>query len=186
MRLALVLVVLAACGKQVNPDFCAAHPADDRCMAADMQVDAGTDARADAIQSACPTAYSGDYRIVDTPAEWVAAEADCADDGATTHLVVISTQAELDALAQYVDRDRYVGHTDRITDDTWLPVTGEPGTLAGIADLTQPPWGAGEPNEGGDVAVLAAIDTLLHDRIGTELHAYICECDAYAEQASNF
>jgi hypothetical protein len=124
---------------------------------------------------------------VDAPASWPDAEADCADDGPTTHLVVISSEAEVTTLAPYVDRDRYVGHTDQITDGTWLGVTDEQ-PLASIGALAQPPWGAGEPNEGssGNVAALAMVDALLHDRNGSELQAYICECDAFAENRSHF
>jgi len=199
VRLALLLLVLTACGKQLNPDFCAAHPSDDRCTRAevDARVETTIDASGalDALASACPTTYvvqlsgqSSRYRVVDTANSWKNAEADCADDSMTSHLLVVSSAAELAAVAVHVDRDRYVGHSDKLADGAWRRVTDEPDTYPALAALSEPPWGAGEPNEGtsGDVAALAAADQLLHDRDGSEVQAYICECDAYAEDGTHF
>lgn len=44
VRLALVLTLLGACGKELNPDFCAAHRDDERCTASDARSsDTGSD-----------------------------------------------------------------------------------------------------------------------------------------------
>lgn len=192
MRSAVLLAVvslLPACGKEVNPRFCRDHPEDVRCVDA-LPVDATSSADS---ALACPAGYShtasgqsSRYRIVDEVDDWQSAAADCANDGPTTHLAVMSSNAEVQALSSVIDRFRFVGHTDRRTAGTFAAVTDEPNVYPELVMGTSPPWASGEPSDSGSCA---GVSTALafHDRdCSNEDQAYICECDAYADDPDNY
>lgn len=194
MRLALV-VVLAGCGKELNGDFCDAHPADDRCLGgatADVQL-------VDMMmqQQSCPSTYDvtlagspSKYRLVDTTTVlWPDAEDDCEDDGTNTHLIVLNSDEERQALAPYATIERHVGYSDAVDEDVWIPVTDDPNVYAGIGSLSVPPWLSGEPNDGTNGNCMIITTSLaLRDRICTEPQpvGYICECDNYVANPANF
>ncbi len=197
MRLALPVVVLAgvSCGKQVNPDFCDAHPADDLCLGgtgADVQPPPS-----DMQLPSCPSSYSvtlansaSKYRVVDTTSVlWRDAEADCEDDGTNTHLIVINNDGERQALAPYNSVERHVGYSDANAENVWIPVTDDPNVYADLVALSVPPWLSGEPNEGTNGSCLIITTNLeFRDRICNEAQpvGYICECDGYAANPANF
>lgn len=198
----MLVVAAGGCGKQLNPDFCDAHPADDRCLggtgADGATKDAGDDATTiDAAPiEGCPVSYdltvtgsTSRYRKVDTTASWASAAMDCGDDLATgpyTHLVVLSNPAERTALDALFDRERHVGHSDIQTEDVWLPITVEPNVYPEIQSRQAPPWAGGEPNDSGNCAVMDA-NLELRDRDCTnEAQAYLCECDAYTHDLDQF
>lgn len=192
VRLAIAVVLVAAgCGKELNADFCASYPEDERCRGA--APDAARDAPADTLALACPMTYdvtltgsTSKYRLVDTTSDWPAAEADCADDGATTHLVVLGNDAERQALQPHMDRDRHVGHSDAMTEMTWAAVTDEAVDYPALVAETSPPWASGEPDGSGDCMVLTAGLELRDRDCASAVHASVCECDIYPEDPSNF
>ena len=196
VRLGLAAVFLAGlgCGKQLNPDFCDAHPSDDRCLGGTVDV-RGDSMPLDAL-TGCPLDYtvtltgsSSVYRVVDTSVLWPAAQTDCGGDGATTHLIVINNNTERQALAPHVANfERHVGYTDEVNEGTWIPVTDDPAIYADLASFAQPPWNGGEPNQGTSGNCMAiSNDLTLRDRTcDSEPAGYICECDAYAPDPANF
>jgi hypothetical protein len=141
----------------------------------------------------CPSSYndaivgSSRYRTVNGANDWNSAVSDCANDGATTHLAVLSSDVERLALAGVMDRPRFVGISDKVTEGTWLPVTDEDvsGYAALYVDENMPPWGSGEPDNSGDCVMMLA-DFSLEDRdCVNDDQAYLCECDAYPDDPAN-
>lgn len=198
----LLVVGGGGCGKQLNPDFCDAHPADELCLGgtgADAARDSGPgdDGLADAaLVEGCPTNYdltvagsTSRYRSVNTTVNWVAAAMDCGDDQTTgpyTHLVVVSSSAERQGLAASFDRDRHIGHTDIQIEDTWQPITVEPNVYPEIQSRQVPPWADGEPNNSGDCALMDA-SLMIRDRdCSNDVQAYLCECDIYEHDLDQF
>jgi hypothetical protein len=177
------------CGKQLNADFCDAHPEDDRCLG-------GTGDGSTVDASACPSTYAvtfagtaSRYRIIDDEISWSAAQTDCGDDGTTTHLIVLNGDAERQALAPHTTSlERHVGYSDKVTEGTWIPVTDDPAIYAALVALDRPPWNSGEPNEGTSGNCLAISNGLvLHDRsCDGQPAAYVCECDSFAPNPANF
>jgi Lectin C-type domain len=201
VRLALPVVFLAGigCGKQLNADFCDAHPADDRCLGgtvADVQQPINDVAFGDVLDG-CPSGYdvtltssSSKYRMVDiTSVLWHDAEADCEDDGTNTHLIVINNNAERLALGAYNSVERHVGYSDANAEGVWIPITDDPNIYTDLAALQAPPWLAGEPNEGTAGSCMIIMTSLdLRDRICSEAQpvGYACECDGYPANPANF
>jgi hypothetical protein len=196
---ASVAFSLAGCRKQLNPEFCDAHPSDDRCRSMlDSAVDAAV-TTADALADAglvCPTDYvaigaePSRYRVEDSINDWRSAATRCAADGtglgANTHLVVLTTSGERAALAPIMDRERWVGHSDQITEGMYIPVTDEPSGYPALAALMSPPWSPTEPNGTGDCAVMSATLLLLDRDCTNEDQAYVCECDLYPDDPDNY
>jgi hypothetical protein len=191
------VVVVVGCGEQLNPDFCARHPDDDRCEQSMSSVDASISGDvADVLgidAPTCPAPYGitvtgsmSKYRVVTTPASWPAAAADCADDGANTHLVVLSDSAERVALLPHFDPFRYIGHTDRLVEGTFRAVTDEPDGYPALTTTQQPPWAGGEPAGRGDCAALVQANGELYDADCATAVTYVCECDAYANDPTNY
>lgn len=118
------------------------------------------------------TQAPGLYRSVATGTSWTAAEADCADDVAgATHLVVLSSQAEVTYMATQLG---WVGLDDRAAEGTFVTVTGETGDVR--------PWASGQPDNGGgneDCAQMKNGGQLDDDQCGNS-HRYVCECDGKA------
>lgn len=192
VRRALPVLLLASmgCGKELNADFCDAHPADDRCLGttADVPLD---------MSASCPSSYdvtlansASKYRVVDTTTVlWPDAEADCEDDGTNTHLIVINNDGERQALAAHNSIDRHVGYSDSNTEGVWIPVTDDPNVYADLVSLAAPPWMAGEPNEGaGGSCLIITANLEFRDRVCTDPNpvGYICECDGYPANPANF
>jgi hypothetical protein len=112
-------------------------------------VDAGVDAPPpppDAAAPTCPGGYvavdglASRYRVVTSQyRRWTGAEADCEDDGAGTHLVVLDSAAELALLDARLGED-VLGRRER---------PGQRGHLAhrhrAVPALL--PWNSGEPND---------------------------------------
>lgn len=115
-----------------------------------------------------PTA-GGYYRPGAGTASWTNAELDCANDVAgATHLIVLSTTAEVSYMASQLG---WIGLSDRITEGTFVTITGETGD--------QRPWASGQPDNGGGNENCAQMKTggqLDDDQCGNA-HKYVCECD---------
>lgn len=184
-NLALFVVCVGGAG-------CGFDPAGEK---ADTLVDArAVDARIDADVAACPSSYvtlaSGRYRYVATPATWVDALADCADDLDSasllhTHLAVFATDEERSQLrATYEEGFVWIGLSDRVATFNWLWVTGEDtGAYPPPSGL---PWKEGQPTNGDggrQDCVVMETSGFWDDRICDDgTHAYVCECDAYAQE----
>jgi hypothetical protein len=112
------------------------------------------------------------YRAVATGATWLAAEAACAADvPGATHLVVLSSTAEVDFIKA---RLGWVGLSDRATEDTFVNVTLEPMDLR--------PFLNGQPDDGNNSedCVQMKAGGLDDDQCGNS-HIYVCECDGRPE-----
>ena len=141
-------------------------------------IDAGVDAPPpppDAAAPTCPGGYvavdglASRYRVVTSQyRRWTGAEADCEDDGAGTHLVVLDSAAELALLDARLGETFWVGVSDRVNEGTWRTVTGVPALL---------PWNSGEPNDilGEDCGEIAGGG--LNDLDCGAFRRYVCECD---------
>jgi hypothetical protein len=145
------------------------------------QMDAPSDADLAAILAMnCPPAGytlapgpNGYYRTVTTGTSWTNAKAACAADvPGSTHLVVLSTAAEVSYVATQVTGTQvaWIGLSDIATEGQFATVTGETGD--------QRPWSAGEPNNAGGEDCAAARSTAqLDDRPCGTGYRYVCECD---------
>lgn len=140
----------------------------------DAAVDAMIDADPFAVtrQQCLAAGYTQDagglHRAVMTNASWLNAAADCANDVAgASHLVVLSSQAEVDYVKT---RLGWVGLSDRATEGQWVNVTGEPNDLR--------PWDSGQPDNGGgnENCAQMKVGGLDDDQCGNG-HRYVCECD---------
>lgn len=114
------------------------------------------------------------YRIAAGAKAWVDAETECAADvPGATHLVVLSSQAEVD----YVKATRlgWVGLSDRATEGTFVNVTAEPNDVR--------PFASGQPDNGGgsEDCVQLKAGGLDDDQCGNG-HAFLCECDGRPAQ----
>jgi hypothetical protein len=172
--------------------FCGAGdaaPPSDGASPPDGASDAlGADGPPAADALACPPGYVAGptgsfYRFTDDERTWPDAEADCEDDGPTSHLVVPDSQAENDWLRanESMDVKIWIGITDRVAEGTFLRVTGgAPGFTA---------W-SGTPDS-PDCAVIWRNDDL--GRWHTEgcedagfPQLVLCECDGRAADPSAF
>lgn len=156
----------------------------------DMQPDAAWDAaladariELDASDATCPASYTplgslpSKYRSVTNPREWVQAQQDCENDGTGTHLAVVNSQAEHDAIDAITGASGiWFGLNDRITEGKPLWVTGSMPTFtvpAGVnntnaydcAGMIDGEWGWGE-----------CITPI----------AYVCECDGIPADPSAY
>jgi hypothetical protein len=110
----------------------------------------------------------GYYRVVTTSAQWPTAQANCkADVAGATHLIVLSTQAEVTFMATKLG---WVGLLDNAT-NVFVTVTGETGDVR--------PFDNGQPdNGGGDENCVQMINGgKLDDDQCDNNHRYVCECD---------
>jgi len=147
-------------------------------VVADALVDAPVDGPPDA--TLCPQDYEdlgvagSKYRFVSPPAAWVDAEADCENDSATAHLVVLDNAAELAVIDPKSGGKAWIGFTDRVMENSFLNVTG--------GSTTFQPWQNGEPNDGGleigseDCVELDGAE--INDENCPLARSYVCECDA--------
>ncbi len=138
----------------------------------------------------CPADYpaigGSRYRIVTAVATWGDARGDCADDGATTHLVVVGSEAENLGLA-LLNAKLWIGLSDRVTTDSWRWVTLED-TLS--IPASGPPWKSGQPNDGGggaeDCVVMEAGGGWDDRQCDNDTNAYVCECDAFPDAPAQY
>lgn len=182
MKLVVAIVLLAGCRAQLG-----SPSVDD-----ETKLDGGSDGGSGALIDAPPadgTSYAAScmaagytaasattslYRVAAAGKTWVNAEAECAADVAgATHLVVLSSQAEVD----YVKATRlgWVGLSDRATEGTFVNVTAEPNDVR--------PFASGQPDNGGgnENCVQLKAGGLDDDQCNNN-HAFLCECDGRPPQ----
>jgi hypothetical protein len=150
--------------------------------ASDAMQSGGADGAADAAGVVCPAAYTfqvgaSRYRSVVTTDDWIVGEQDCEADG--THLVVLQSAAERDALVAIAGPEVWVGVTDRVVQDTWREVTG------GLA--TYLPWEQGEPVSGPDDCVYWMTDSgEYRSQSCNSGRSWICECDGLPADPASY
>jgi hypothetical protein len=140
--------------------------------------DGGTDGGGNGTDGAmlsCPGNYAmllgafnnSRYRVVDESEDWDAAQAACLADG--HHLAIPDDASELNAMyTALVTENIWIGVTDRITEGTYLRVTG------GVQ--TYLPWDIGEPDM-EDCIYIDGLTTQLVAQGCSSGRRYICECD---------
>lgn len=130
------------------------------------------------VFEAGPNGYYRPIIMAGQGLSWINAQADCADDVANaTHLIVLSTTAEVTYMDQLLANDAWVGLSDRApsVEGTFVTVTGETGD--------QRPFLPGEPNNGGgneDCVVMRGANGGLDDVPCGNNFRYLCECDGQA------
>jgi hypothetical protein len=192
-------VVIGGCGfssadttPSGTPDALPPGTPDARDVMDATAIDAAVDD--DAATSFCPAGYlpaaTGTYRVVTSNDDWLAAQDDCASDGANTHLVVIDNAAENAAVLALASANFWIGLSDRITDagndpaGPWLWVTSTPHAYSG--------WDGGQPNGNGAEDqdciefVVGAGGGWADDVCEDANNHYICECDGNPSQPANY
>ncbi len=172
---------------------------DQRDSGSGMDADAAdVDAPPDGFLDGCPTNYqvagAGRYRLDTTERFWFAAQDACALDQQTTaaplirtHLAIITSREELEAVGMISTTAFWVGYTDLDTEGAWHHITTEssdyPGSSKG--DDADDPWNIGEPNgstnENCAIIFSGAGAPKFDDRPcnnGTTMFFALCECDA--------
>lgn len=120
------------------------------------------------------------YRVVTTPAAWADAQADCADDGAGTHLAVVDDAAEQQGLA-VLDLDIWLGYTDQISEGTFRWVNGASSSFTA--------WAANQPDDSGggeDCTQQQRAPSKWFDLSCAVALAYVCECDGIPSDPSTY
>lgn len=160
---------------------------------------------------ACPGNYTTSggsaYRPVNSgigSVSWAEAEADCEDDGAGTHLLVIDNQGENNAITEFLAGsnglgaidDIWIGITDRAQEGHFLTVTGTPvctctdDQCTSCAGPGYTSWNMGEPNNAdGEEDCGEMLDDGTgpwNDRECGDDNDYICECDGLAPDPSAY
>jgi hypothetical protein len=188
MRAWLPWIAVAGCGFEGPP-----------VVGQVLAADAGFDV------ARCPASYNADlpgpsrYRLIaDGHPAWSQSDACAADLDGATHLVVLSSMAELDAIAALVGAPPigiagnavWIGAVQPLTatrpDEGWLGFDGNPMLAV---------WGGIEPNEHGDnneadheeqFVKIERPHAYLSDAVGTDSLGALCECDgvAIAENAA--
>ena len=154
--------------------------------------DAAVDGAVDAASLNCPSTYTpvgnsvSRYRLVSQNTEWPLAADDCGNDGATTHLLVLSDMTELNGLAVFGGGVKWIGLSDNKTEGTFIPVTAE--NTLGYPPATGGPWAAFEPSSEGLNVDCVYVDGTgnLHAEPCTLNRNYVCECDAYANDPLSY
>ncbi len=167
-------------GRTCEGGFCVggADPDPDAGVSEDSATDSTLPPDADpfeAIAAACTaagytpvTGTTSLFRDVPTGASWTAAEADCENDvDGATHLIVLSSQAEVTLMAA---KRGWVGLFDNDT-NLFTSVTGEPNDLR--------PFAGGQPDNGNgnENCVQYKDNNGLDDDQCNNSHRYVCECD---------
>lgn len=139
---------------------------------------------------ACPLTYTttigtSKYRASVQNRGFPEAAADCAGDGTNTHLAVITSQTELANVLVLVSFHAWIGLSDRVTAGTLIWVTNEDG--GGYPPADGMPWGTGEPAFGSTKhCVLTREDGEWSIESCGLNRPYICECDAFANDATRY
>jgi len=172
----MIAVATWGCGRSGFESHADANGADADPNAPDADLD-HPDSRP---MANCPGNYvsageqSSRYRYIMTTSTWTAAEATCEGDGAGIHLAVFDDGIELAALRSVVgDTDVWTGVTDRITEGSYLSVTGLPAPFL--------PWSNGEPTGAAEDCVSVEVDDgVAGDADCALLRRPLCECDGIA------
>jgi hypothetical protein len=153
----------------------------DQCVdfsLADPAVDAGIDARPDAL-ALCPSSYAAiagsihRYRVLFN-LSWDEAKVSCMADGQAsgqTYLAVPDDATEFAALATATAPPFWIGIDDLSVENMFVTVRGAPATFL--------PWAAGQPDHSAPPR--NCVDTISTTQIATDVcsarHAAICECE---------
>lgn len=121
------------------------------------------------------------YRFSATPTDWDVAEHACEADGRGSHLVVFNDTVEMNRVeAMVMGTEIWVGLTDRVTENAFLDVMGEPPSFL-------PGWQGGAPSFSGPGCVqFNPVSRLIRDQACATQVAYVCECDGIPAQPSSY
>lgn len=141
------------------------------------------------------------YRFVEQRARWLDAVAICALDRTSgppfTHLVVLDNDSEREALLPFraASNDAYwIGVTDLKETGVWRWVTAQPQS-DGYPPASGVPWSPNQPMSGANCAVIvgpnyAGVNGLLSADYcvppATVALPFVCECDAYPNDATRY
>jgi hypothetical protein len=187
-RALLILVVASGCSKLLGFEGLAEPaPTDGRDPDSQITSDGPVDGATDPV---CPASYTkvgtSSYRYVSNQAiPWLSAEDACVLDGTNTHLIVLDDDAERTTVQMVIDKNVWIGLSDRVTEGTFVPVTDQ---QTNYPPELGPPWAAGQPdNAGPNENCVQLLETTgeLEDVACGNGRAYICECDGFPEDPSN-
>lgn len=185
------LVLVAACSFSHGTVPAGSEP-DAAIADAATDDDAASDAPAQFDATRCPTGYveianapGSRYRVITTTRNFWDHHDDCADDGTApenTHLVVLGSQAEANAVAGDVDARFYVGATQDPGQTSksagWRLFDGNPvATAWAVQDMPSEPSDSDGVENGQEQIAIADDDGLLSDAGGVTLYRAVCECD---------
>jgi hypothetical protein len=119
---------------------------------------------------------------VSAPLAWINSEQACeADEPGATHLAVVDSMTERDAIRPLLGAATWIGLADTRVEGTWRWVDGATQAPMG------PPWKIGEPSHGGQDNCGLADMMANFDAVNcTDAKPYLCECDGVAPVASSF
>lgn len=137
----------------------------------------------DAAPVTCPASYTlsdpahpmSRYRLETASTTWEGAESACEADGPHSHLIVLDDDGERAWAFARNSSDQWAGISDRVLEDTWLPVTDQPIWFTGDATGNVPPKDCLVIKQEGTIADMCSAG-----------HPYLCECDGYAVQPDRF
>ncbi len=191
-RRLLVLLAASGCRSLLGFEELADPAAPDGSFPTDLTSDGAPIDDSDVPVQACPSTYTITiassatvYRhVINVSVTWPSANDRCAMDHPNAHLVVLSSATELSQLqAQTGNAVRWVGISDRATDTLFIPVTDEP---VAFPPASGPPWGVDEPMVGtADCVAVENNGELISLACGNG-RQFICECDAFASDPTNF
>lgn len=169
-----LIASLSACGRYSFKDV------------PDAQLDAPPDAgMCGAKDDLHPMGQLSSYRIGSPIDSWDHAEASCEADGYGAHLVVFDNSLEMNAAediaaAGFGNTKFWIGISDRVTDMSFIPVTG------GVTPFF-PSWVDNAPSIVGPSCVLFDPDTRrIQDLPCAMVANYICECDGTPPKANAY
>lgn len=114
------------------------------------------------------TTGTSEYRVGASETGWDTAETDCEADGG--HLIIIDAAEEHDAVHARVAADVWIGLSDRITEGTYVTVTGAAPAYDG--------WSGSPPNNTGeDCVMISGLDGRWEDKDCPSARAFVCERD---------
>lgn len=175
------LLLLVLCGCDV---ILGLHPPppDAPADASDASIDADTTCPVDYQ----PLAIVGSvYRLGEMTTNWYAAAADCADDSAVSHLIVVNSDAERIVLESASGGfSRWIGLTDMTVEGTFVWSSTQ---SVAPPPASGPPWGAGQPDAQTALQDCVRMEGtsggspgFFDDAECTSGFRYMCECDGYA------
>ena len=189
VRAVLILLVASGCRQLLGFEGLADQPPSDVPPRIDSQIaDGPVDDGPTVDAQMCPPGYTqigpSSYKGVGNQAiPWLSAEDACALDG--THLIVLDSEIERNATKAFLDKNVWIGLSDRVTEGTFIPVTDQ---QTNFPPATGVPWAAGQPDgaQPNEHCVQMLVTTgELEDIPCGNGRAYICECDGFAENPAN-
>lgn len=194
----LLIVTLALGGCQLVFDL-EAPPDRERNDRDDAAVDAAPPLTCPETYTLSLPAISSRYRFDTTKRTFAGAAMDCRNDEGLmptgerpgrTHLAVLDDDAErMLAASTFVSTQAWIGLSDAKRENAFIPVSTQ---NTGYPPLTAPPWGTGHPNDEEPADCVVVRDRnhdepgMLEDVACGTPHAFLCECDDFADDPTRY